>query len=80
MTQEEIKKAILGFLTSSSLSEHEKTMIKLLLPAATDAELGDIYKTLRNEFDKMTQLEEKKKRIELQYKMMVENLTKARGK
>ena len=79
MTQAELKQAILGFLTTTSLSEHEKNMIEILLPAMSDAELNDVYMPLRDENEKMTQLNEKQKRIELKYKMMVDGLTKARG-
>lgn len=79
MTKAETQEAILKFLVTSTLSDHQKSMIKILLPGMTDEELGDIYKTLSTENKKMSKLDEKQKRIELKYKIMVEGLSKAKG-
>lgn len=78
MTQDEIKLEIKNFLMTSTLSPHEKSMIEILLPGMTEAEASDVYRTLKTEHDKMAMLNEKKKRIELKYKVMVEGLVKAK--
>ncbi len=77
MTLDEFKQEIKKFLTTSTISPHEKSMIEILLPGMTEAEASDVYATLRKEYDKMTMLDEKKKRIELKYRVMVEGLVKA---
>ena len=80
MNKEDLQQAILRFIPSSSLSDHQKSMIQILLPGMTDAELGDIYNTLKTAHDKMAKLNEKEKRVEFTYKMMIDGLTKAKSK
>ncbi|MBI5753787.1 hypothetical protein HZA40_01435 [Candidatus Peregrinibacteria bacterium] len=75
MTKADLQQAILKFLPTSTITPHQKSMIEILLPGMTEAELGDVYKTLSTEHEKMTKLNEKRKRIELKYKVMVEGLT-----
>jgi hypothetical protein len=79
MIKTELQNAILKFLPSSTLSAHQKSMIEILLPGMTDVELVNIYKTLSTEHEKMSKLNEKQKRVELKYKMMVDGLSKAKG-
>lgn len=79
MKKEDLQQAILRFIPSSSLSDHQKSMIQILLPGMTELELGNLYKTLSTEHEKMAKLNEKQKRAELKYKMMVDGLTKAKG-
>lgn len=76
MTKEEIKKEILRLLPTSTITEHKKDMVRILMPAMSDEVLSHTYETLRVENEKMTKLNEKQKRIELKYKMMVENSDK----
>lgn len=76
MTKAELQQAVLKFLPTSTLSAHQKSMIEILLPGMTEAEVSDVYKTLSTEHEKMAQLNQKKKLIELKYKVMVEGLTK----
>lgn len=78
MVKADLQKAILKFLPTSTLSGHQKTMIEILLPAMTDKELGDIYKTLSTEHEKMAKLNDKQKRVEFKYRMMVDGLSKAK--
>ena len=80
MTKAEIQNEIRKLLPSSTLSAHQKKMIEILLPGMTDAELGDIYNTLKTAHDKMAKLNEKEKRVEFKYKMMIDGLTKAKSK
>lgn len=79
MIKAELQKAILKFLPSSTLSAHQKSMIEILSPGMTDVELVNIYKTLSTEHEKMAKLNEKQKRVELKYKMMVDGLSKVKG-
>jgi hypothetical protein len=79
MVKAEVQKAILKFLPTSTLSGHQKTMIEILLPSMTDKELGDIYKTLNTEHEKMAKLNDKQKRVEFKYKMMVDGLSKMKA-
>ncbi len=78
MTKAELQEAILKFLPSSTLSAHQKSMIVILLPGMTEDELGDVYGTLSTEHKKMASLNEKKKRVELKYKIMIEGLSKSK--
>lgn len=80
MIKAELQKAILKLLPGSTLSAHQKSMIEILSPGMTDVELVNIYKTLSAEGEKMAKLNEKQKRVELKYKMMVDGLSKAKGK
>lgn len=79
MTKTQAQQSILKLLPASTLSAHQKSMIEILLPGMTDTELAEIYKTLDTEHSQMTKLNEKQKRVELKYKMMVEGLSKAKG-
>lgn len=76
MNKEDLQQAILRFIPSSSLTDHQKSMIQIILPGMTELELGDLYKTLSTEQENMAKLGEKQKRAELKYKMMVDGLTK----
>lgn len=77
MTKEEIKKEVLRLLTTSTITEHKKDMVRILLSSMSDEVLNSTYETLRTENEKMTKLNEKQKRIELKYQMMVDNSNKA---
>lgn len=79
MNKEELKKAILGFLPTSTITTHQKSMIEIILPGMSEEELATLHKTLSTEHEKMEKLNEKQKRAELKYKMMVDGLSKAKG-
>lgn len=70
---------ILKFLQTSTIPEHEKTMLTTLLPIMHIQVLENMYVSLKKEQERLTQLGEKKKRIELKYKVMVEKLCKMRS-
>lgn len=78
MEKIELQQAILRLLTTSTLPDHDKRMVETLLPVMGGKVLEDIYNSLMTEKDKMTQLREKKKRIELKYQVMVDNLNTAK--
>lgn len=79
MEKIELQQAILRLLVASTLPDHDKMMVQTLLPVMSGKVLEDIYNSLMTEKDKMTQLQEKKKRIELKYQVMVENLNTAKS-
>ena len=79
MTKAELQQEILKFLKTSTIPQHDKNMIEILLWAMKDDVLQNTYTALINEQNKMAQLSEKKKRIELKYKVMVEKLADVRG-
>jgi len=76
MNKEDLQQAILIFIPSSSLTDHQKSMIQILLPGMSEEELATLHKTLSTEHEKMQKLNERQKRAELKYKMMVEGLAK----
>lgn len=79
MEKIELQQAILRLLVASTLPDHDKRMVETLLPVMSGKVLEDIYNSLMKEKDKMTQLQEKKKRIELKYQVMVDNLNTAKS-
>ncbi len=79
MTKAELQQEILKLLKTSTIPQHDKNMIEILLWAMKDDVLQNTYTALINEQNKMAQLSEKKKRIELKYKVMVEKLADVRG-
>lgn len=79
MTKAELQQEILKLLKTSTIPQHDKNMTEILLPVMKDDVLQNTYNALVNEQNKMTQLSEKKKRIELKYKVMVEKLSDIRG-
>jgi len=76
MTKEEIKKEILRLLPTSTITEHKKDMVRILMPAMSDEVISHTYETLKIENEKMTKLNEKQNRIALKYQVMVENSNK----
>ncbi len=80
MTREELMQKIEELLPSSTVSEYHKMMIKAFLPSLDEAKLTNIYKSLTLEREKMNQLAEKKNRIVMKYKVMIEGLAKTAEK
>lgn len=74
MDKKNIQKNILNLLKTSTISKHEKDMIRLLLPAMKMNVLQDIYNALLDESKKMRKLNAKLERVEFKYKVMVEKL------
>ena len=78
MTKEELQKKIVELLAQSKISDHQKRMIEVLLPAMQEKELNNIHTALFEEVSKLKSLAEKKKRIELKYQVMVEKMNKTK--
>ena len=76
MIRNEIEKEIKKLLKTSTITEHNKRMIKTLLSVIKLAALKKILTALKKEDKKMKQLSDKKKRIEMKYQIMVEKLCK----
>lgn len=74
MNKEELQKGIFELLAKSKITDHNKRMITLLLPAMQEKELNGIYDALMEEANKLNSLAEKKKRIELKYQVMVQKV------
>ncbi|MEK7126657.1 MAG: hypothetical protein AAB848_00975, partial [Patescibacteria group bacterium] len=75
MIKEELKQAIKKLLETSKISDHLKSMVNILLDVMDETALNGIYTSLSLEKDKTDKIAEKKKRVELKYKIMVENLS-----
>ena len=67
MDKNKLQQEILELLESSSISEHDKNMVRILLPVMDLAVLENTFQALNTEKSKMGQLDEKKKRLELIY-------------
>ncbi len=70
----DIKDTILDLLKTSTIPDHDKMMVKILLPAMKSPILDKIFKALSSEKEKMEQLNQKEERIALKYKVMVDRL------
>lgn len=75
MDKNSLQKEILELLKSSSISEHDKQMVQTLLPVMDLAVLEGIFKALSDEKMKIGQLDEKKKRLELKYSILVDKVS-----
>ncbi len=80
MIKEELKQAIKKLLETSKISDHLKSMVNILLDVMDETALNGIYTSLSLEKDKTDKIAEKKKRVELKYKIMVENLSNVNQK
>mgnify|MGYP001607295143 FL=1 len=80
MIKEELKHAIKKLLETSKISDHLKSMVNILLDVMDETALNGIYTSLSLEKDKTDKIAEKKKRVELKYKIMVENLSNVNQK
>lgn len=69
-----LQQGILKYLETSTIPQHDKNMVKILLPAMTPENVQFLYDSLKTEHDKMAQLNEKEKRIRLKYEIMNEKL------
>lgn len=70
----DIKDTILDLLKTSTIPDHDKMMVKILLPAMKSPILEKIFKALSTEKEKMERLNQKEERIALKYKVMVDRL------
>lgn len=74
MTKEQLQKGILKLLKTSTVPEHYKRMLETLVSVMDMETLQATYDPLILEQKKITQIEEKKKRIEHKYRVMIEKL------
>ncbi len=75
MDKNKLQQEILGLLESSSISEHDKNMVRILLPVMDPDVLESTFQALNAEKSKMGQLDEKKKRLELKYSILVDKVS-----
>ena len=79
MDKNKLQQEILELLESSSISEHDKNMVRILLPVMDLAVLENTFQALNTEKSKMGQLDEKKKRLELKYSILVDKVSNFRA-
>lgn len=75
MDKKTLKSEILKLLKTSTVSEHHKKMMRILLPVMKISVLQRIYDSLLKEQEKMRGYDQKIERIEMKYKVMVEKLS-----
>lgn len=75
MPKEELIKKIQELLPKSQISEYQKSMLKALMPTMEIAVLEKTLNALMFERQKMGELAEKKNRITMKYKVMIEKLS-----
>jgi hypothetical protein len=75
INREDLQIEILRLMSQSTISEHNKRMIKILLPVLELDVLESIFKALNLEKGKTEKLDGKLKRIEQKYRIMVEKLS-----
>lgn len=74
MPKDSLQLEILKLLRKSTISDHDKEMVRILLPVMKLPALQKIRKTLKEEREEMAKLDQKQKRIEMKYKIMVDKL------
>ena len=74
MDKKTIQFEILKLLKDSTISDHDKEMVQILLPVMELDVLRNIHKALNSECRKMKQLDQKQKRVEMKYRVMVDKL------
>lgn len=72
----DIKKSILKLLKGSSLSFHDRMMIKILLPVMEDTVLNELFKVLSDEQEKLEKIDKKRDRVELKYQVLLQKVAK----
>ncbi|NIA02261.1 MAG: hypothetical protein GWP15_02665 [Nitrospirae bacterium] len=76
MDKKTVQFEILKLLKDSTISDHDKEMVQILLPVMERNVLANIHTALKNERRKMKQLDQKQKRVEMKYRVMVDKLCK----
>lgn len=74
MDKSSLQVEVLKLLRKSSVDYHDKEMVKILLPIMKMPDLKDLHKTLKNEQNTLQKLDQKQKRIEMKYRVMVEKV------
>ncbi len=76
----EIKNKIFELLAGSSISDHHKRLITILLPAMNEEQLVTILDSLVEERVKMSKIKERVDRVNFKYTVMVDKLAKEKSK
>lgn len=71
-----LKREIMDLLTSSTISEHSKSMVLTMLPVMSDDTEKKIYDALVLEAQRNDQIGDKKRRLQLKYEVMMQKLDK----
>ncbi len=66
----------MDLLTSSTISEHSKSMVLTMLPVMSDDTEKKIYDALVLEAQRNDQIGDKKRRLQLKYEVMMQKLDK----
>lgn len=74
MHKDSLQLEILKLLRKSTISDHDKEMVRILLPVMKLPVLQKIHKALKEERGEMAKLDQKQKRVEMKYKVMVDKL------
>jgi len=76
MDSKTLQVKILKLLRKSTIPEHNKNMVKILLPVMELSSIRNVYKSLKEEQKSLDKIAHKEKRIEMEYKVMMKKLTK----
>ncbi len=74
MPKDSLQLEILKLLRKSTISDHDREMVRILLPVMKMPALQKIHKTLKEEREEMAKLDQKQKRVKMKYKIMVDKL------
>ena len=72
-----LQRDILKLLGTSTISDDTKNNVRFFLSSMEDAKLKKLHKVLLKEKSKMKKLDDKKERITLKYKVMIEKLERS---
>ena len=75
MTNPQLQAAILKSLPGSTISDHQKTMVEILLPVMNTPVLKSILGALTNEKAQLGNLNNKKQRLAMKFNIMKEKIT-----
>jgi 3-dehydroquinate dehydratase len=76
MTKVELQKKIKKLLKTSIISDHTKTLIDILLYTMELKNLVIIYNALATEHKEIALLDQQKKRLDMQFMIMIEKINK----
>jgi cell division protein ZapA (FtsZ GTPase activity inhibitor) len=79
MSKSTLQLEILKLLIKSSVDSHDKEMIQILLPIMSLVDLKALHETLKSEQGSLRQLDQKQKRIEMKYRVMLEKSSNKAG-
>jgi len=74
------KKEILRLLKNSTITDHKKKMVRILIDVMGEEEVDSILAALKNEERSMKKLDKREEIANLKYKMSVDRLASSRTK